>query len=184
MTHNQPSSAYFGVQLASLHLEFLYNKFSIPLNCAQYPASVFRFIKLSSSQLDQHSLCQVNLSSTTVPYISEPHKMVAFSQLVSAISMALFATTAVASPTLMAARQPPPTSSVIDFTLYKTTQPGYEDQCWNGVDIVHVSPNDLFAKNGADITGCNTADFYVLHIDSQAPGYNCQSTSSHPYFLK
>jgi hypothetical protein len=116
-------------------------------------------------------------------HISKPHKMVAFTSLFSVISMALFATTAVASPTVMAARQPPPTSSVIDFTLYKTTQPGYEDQCWLGVDVVHVSPNDLIAANGADSTVCNTADFYVLRIDHLATGYNCQSTSSPPYFL-
>jgi hypothetical protein len=111
--------------------------------------------------------------------------MVAFTQLFSAISMALLATTAVASSTVIAARQPPPTSSVIDFTLYKTTQPGYEDQCWFGVDIVHVSPNELIAANGADSTVCNTApDFYVLRIDHLATGYNCQSTSSYLYFLK
>jgi hypothetical protein len=110
--------------------------------------------------------------------------MVAFTELVSAISMAIFATTAVASPTLMAVRQPPPTSSVIDFTLYKTTQPGYEDQCWNGVEIVHVSPNDLTAANGADSTVCNTADFYTLRIDHVATGYNCQSTSSQSDFLQ
>jgi hypothetical protein len=92
--------------------------------------------------------------------------MVAFTAFASAISIALLATTANAVPTVLTARQPP-TTSAIDFTLYKTTQAGDENQCWFGVDIVHLAP--------ADIGTCYTAvsDFYVLNIDHLATGYNC-----------
>lgn len=139
-----------------------------------YQAS-FTFIKSTSSLSSQPFFYN------HPQHISEPHKMVAFTPLVSAISMAFLATTVVASPTVMAARQPP-TSSVMDFTLYKTTQPGSEDQCWFGVDTVNVSPNELVTH---DSTVCNTApDFYVLQIDYLATGYNCQGKSTYLYFLK
>ena len=73
MTHNQPSSAYFGVQVDSLHLELLYNRSSTPLNCAQYRASVFTFLKPASSPIKQLHLFQVNLSPTTVLNIFQNH---------------------------------------------------------------------------------------------------------------
>jgi hypothetical protein len=101
--------------------------------------------------------------------------MVAFTALASALSMALLATAASAVPTVLTARQPLPTTSALDFTLYKTTQPGYENQCWTGVDIIHVAPTD--------IGSCNKADFYVLRIDHLATGYDCQSISPYLYFL-
>jgi hypothetical protein len=90
--------------------------------------------------------------------------MVAFAVLATFISIALAATSARpnAGPTALTDRQTP---SAIDFTLYKTTQTGYEDQCWTPVEVVHVAP--------ADVGDCNTADFYTLQIDSLADGWNC-----------
>jgi hypothetical protein len=103
--------------------------------------------------------------------------MVAFTALVSAISMALLATTASAVPTVLTSRQwPPPTSTVLDFTLYKTTQPGNEGQCWDGAIGAHVAPSDIGA--------CNKADFYTFQINTVHPGYDCQGTSPTPTFLK
>jgi hypothetical protein len=107
--------------------------------------------------------------------------MVAFTAFVSAISMALLASTASAAPSVVAARQPP-TSSAIDFTLYKTTQPGLENMCYTPVDVVHVSPTEL-VDNGGSSTACNTANFYVAQIDSVAWGWNCQRNSS-PFFSR
>jgi hypothetical protein len=103
--------------------------------------------------------------------------MVSFAALVSAISMALLATTISAAPAITEERDwPPPTSSVLDFTLYKETSPGNEGKCWNNVPggDLHVAPADLVSFNGtAKSTACNKADFYVAHIDTTHPGYNC-----------
>ena len=104
--------------------------------------------------------------------------MVSFTALVSAVSMALFATTINAAPAIKVERDwPPPTSSVLDFTLYKETSPGNEGECWNNIPggDIHVAPGDLISTAGDPYksTVCNKADFYVAHIDSTHPGYNC-----------
>jgi len=95
--------------------------------------------------------------------------MVSFTALVSAISMALLTSTANAAPCAPDYTAPPPTDSVLDFTLYKTN--GNELQCWThapGNSVVHVAPKE---------TGkCITADFYALNIDSNHNGvYGCKS---------
>ncbi|KAE9374110.1 hypothetical protein N431DRAFT_503052 [Stipitochalara longipes BDJ] len=101
--------------------------------------------------------------------------MVSFTTLISAISMALLSTTVSAAPAITEERQsPPPTSSVLDFTLYKTTQPGDESKCWTSVGTYHVAPTDLLPFDGVTTnTVCNKADFYVVHIDATYQGYNC-----------
>jgi len=106
--------------------------------------------------------------------------MVSFTALASAISMALLSTTVSAAPAVIGKRQsPPPTSSVLDFTLYKTTQPGDEGQCWTSVGTFHIAPTDLLPFDGVTTnTACNQADFYVVHIDSTHQGYNCDGMYS------
>jgi hypothetical protein len=99
--------------------------------------------------------------------------MVSFTALASAISMALLATTASAAPTI-SERDPPPTWSVIDMSLYKTTQVGSENQCWWWVDQGHPSPSEFKAENGVLHSACHKSDFYNLKIDHIATGYNCQ----------
>ncbi|KAE9377240.1 hypothetical protein N431DRAFT_436497 [Stipitochalara longipes BDJ] len=86
--------------------------------------------------------------------------MVAFTTLVSAISMALLASTAKAVPT------PPPTSSALDFTIYSGQQSGLQNQCYDGGKSLHVAPADLGKCNQADV-------FYTARIDAQAYGYSC-----------
>ncbi|KAE9379846.1 hypothetical protein N431DRAFT_476922 [Stipitochalara longipes BDJ] len=103
--------------------------------------------------------------------------MVSLAAFASAISMALLASTASAAPGIVAERQPPPTSSVLDFTLYKTLQAGSENQCWWGApgnNQGHPPPSEFVARNGASWSSCHQADFYTLRIYNQAPGYNCQ----------
>ncbi|KAE9373874.1 hypothetical protein N431DRAFT_504392 [Stipitochalara longipes BDJ] len=96
--------------------------------------------------------------------------MKSFTGLVSAILVALLANTANAAPTYPG----PPTSSVLDFTLYKTAHPD-ENQCYTSVDTVSVSPNDLvYYGTGVASTVCNSASFYVGQIDTVAWGWNCQ----------
>lgn len=98
------------------------------------------------------------------------NKMKSFTGLVSVI-LALLANAASAVPTYPG----PPTSSVLDFTLYKTSDPN-QNQCSTPVDVVHLSPNDLiFYSDGVASTACNDADFYVGQIDTVAWGWNCQS---------
>ena len=103
--------------------------------------------------------------------------MVSFAALISAISMALLATTISAAPAITEERDwPPPTSSVLDFTLYKETSPGNEGKCWGNVPggDLHIAPTDLVSFDGTTkSTACNKADFYVAHINTSHPGYNC-----------
>ncbi|PMD12937.1 hypothetical protein NA56DRAFT_756203 [Hyaloscypha hepaticicola] len=95
--------------------------------------------------------------------------MKSFTGLVTVI-LALLANAGSAVPTYPG----PPTSSVLDFTLYKTADPN-QNQCSTPVDVVHVSPNDLiFYGDGVASTACNDADFYVGQIDTVAWGWNCQ----------
>jgi hypothetical protein len=106
--------------------------------------------------------------------------MVSFTALASAISMALFATAASSAPTVIAERDPPPTSSVLDFTLYKTLQSGAENQCWWGApgdNQGHPPPSEFVAANGVSSSNCHQADFYTLRIYNLAQGYNCQGNS-------
>lgn len=92
------------------------------------------------------------------------------------IFLSLTSTLALRTP--LTARQPPPTSSALDFTLYKTQQAGSENQCWTGVEIDHVAP--------ADIGKCNVAyeGFYTLRIDHLAVGYDCTGTLPVAYSLE
>jgi hypothetical protein len=104
---------------------------------------------------------------------SQLNKMKSFTGLVSVI-VALLANASSAIPTYPG----PPTSSVLDFTLYKTADPN-QNQCFTPVDVVHVSPNDLiFYGNGVASTACNDADFYVGQINTVAWGWSCQSDYS------
>ncbi|KAH8760317.1 hypothetical protein BGZ57DRAFT_1008122 [Hyaloscypha finlandica] len=91
--------------------------------------------------------------------------MVSFTTLASAISMALFAG---AAPTVMEARGcPAPTSTVLTFTLFKSTNAGQEHQCWNNVANGYVPP--------AKMNICHKSPtFYTAKIDYQASGYNCK----------
>ena len=91
--------------------------------------------------------------------------MVSFTTLASAISMALFAS---AAPTVMEARDsPPPTSTVLTFTLFKSTDAGQEHQCWNNVANGYVPP--------AEIGICHKSPtFYTAKIDFESLGYNCK----------
>ncbi|KAH8792354.1 hypothetical protein F5882DRAFT_516718 [Hyaloscypha sp. PMI_1271] len=91
--------------------------------------------------------------------------MVSFTTLASAISMALFAS---AAPTVMEARgSPPPTDTVLAFTLFKSTDAGQEHQCWKNVGDGHVPP--------AEMNMCHKSPtFYTAKIDHQAEGYNCK----------
>ena len=112
--------------------------------------------------------------STLSKILFQLNKMKSFTGLVSVILVGLLANTANAAPTYPG----PPTSSVLDFTLYKTADPN-ENQCSTQVDVVHVSPNDLvFYGDGVASTVCNGADFYVGQIDTLAWGWNCQSDYS------
>ena len=97
--------------------------------------------------------------------------MVSFTALASVIFATLLSTTVSSAPAIVETRQ---TSSVLDFTLYKTTQPGDESQCWTPVDSFHVAPTDLQYFDGSTTdTVCNQADFYVVHIDATHQGYDC-----------
>jgi hypothetical protein len=91
--------------------------------------------------------------------------MVSFTTLACAISMALFAS---AAPTVMEARgTPPPTSSVLDFTLFKSTDAGQENQCRDNVADAHVPP--------AEMGVCHKSPtFYTAKIYSQGWGYTCK----------
>jgi len=90
--------------------------------------------------------------------------MVSFTAITSAISVILFAATTGALPA-----NPPPTSTVLDFTLYTGNQAGHEYECWDGGKDFHVPPSNI--NTGA----CNQAStFYTAKIDSQASGYNCR----------
>lgn len=103
--------------------------------------------------------------------------MIYFTALVSTIAMALLATVSTAAPAIVAERQPPPTSSVLEFTLYKTLQPGDENQCWWGApgnNFGSVPPSELTPYNGSFWSDCHTADFYTLRIYTVATGYTCQ----------
>jgi hypothetical protein len=92
------------------------------------------------------------------------NEMDSFTTLASVISMALFAS---AAPAVMEARgPPPPTSSALDFTLFKADA-GQEYQCYNNVADLHVPP--------ADLGNCHTAPtFYNARIWDQAWGYTCK----------
>lgn len=97
--------------------------------------------------------------------------MKSFTGLVSGILVALLGYTANAAPNYPG----PPTSSVLDFTLYKTAAPN-QNQCYTPVDVVHVSQDDfVFFGDGMGSTVCNTGDFYVVHIDNVAWDWTCQS---------
>jgi hypothetical protein len=130
---------------------------------------------LNISDIALINLLHVYKSSATLfKRLFQLNKMKSFTGLVSVIFVALLANTANAVPTYPG----PPTSSVLDFTLYKTAHPD-ENQCYTQVDVVHVSPNDLiFYGTGVASTACNTADFYVGQIDTVAWGWNCQSNYS------
>jgi hypothetical protein len=109
--------------------------------------------------------------------------MVSLTALASVISVALLAATANAAPTEIAARDPPPTSSVLQFTLYKTLQLGSENQCWWGApgnNFGSVPPSELVAGT----SNCHQGDFYTLRIYNEAQGYNCQGISFFPHFPK
>lgn len=110
--------------------------------------------------------------------------MIYLTGLVSTIAMALLATVSTAAPTILAERQtpfppPPPTSSVLEFTLYKTLQTGDENQCWWGApgnNFGSVPPSELTTTNAALLSDCHTADFYTLRIYTVATGYTCQGS--------
>lgn len=106
--------------------------------------------------------------------------MVSFTALTTAISVALLATTTNAAPAVVAERDPPPTSSVLQFTLYKTLQSGSENQCWWGApgnNFGSVAPSELVAANGASTSNCHQGDYYTLRIWNEAQGYNCAGIS-------
>ncbi|PMD36416.1 hypothetical protein L207DRAFT_107053 [Hyaloscypha variabilis F] len=91
-------------------------------------------------------------------------------ELVSVILVALLANTANAAPNYPG----PSTSSVVDFTLYKTPAPN-QNQCYDSVDFVNVASSDLvYTGDGAGSTVCNPGDFYVAQIDSVAWDWTCQ----------
>jgi len=103
--------------------------------------------------------------------------MVSFTYFATVISMALLAATSNASPAIVAERQPPPTASVLDFTLYKTQQAGEENQCWWGApgnNQGHPPPSELVSCSAGLCSACHQADFYTLEIYNEAQGYNCQ----------
>jgi hypothetical protein len=150
--------------------------------CIHY--STFQTLALFIAQSSRFQLYSFKTSSISfLKILFKSDKMVAFTAFVSAISMALLASTASAAPSVVAARGGPPTSSVIDFTLYKTITPGQENMCYTQVDVVHVAPTDLVA-NGGSSTVCNTGDFYVAQIDTLAWGWNCQRNSSPSFSRK
>jgi hypothetical protein len=106
--------------------------------------------------------------------------MVSFTEIATTISVALLATTANAAPAVVAERDPPPTSSVLQFTLYKTLQTGSENQCWWGApgnNFGSVPPSELVAANGASTSNCHQGDYYTLRIWNEAQGYNCAGIS-------
>ncbi|PVH82372.1 hypothetical protein DL98DRAFT_586712 [Cadophora sp. DSE1049] len=102
--------------------------------------------------------------------------MVSFTALTTAISMAILATTASAAPAEITARQPPPTWSFLDLSLYKTNQVGAEKQYWGWAGQGHLSPSDLVKDTNSSeyySSSYNGVDFYNLKIDYVATGYNC-----------
>jgi hypothetical protein len=90
--------------------------------------------------------------------------------------MALLTSTANSAP------WPPPSSSLFDVSLYKTSRTwpaqGSELLCWDpapGVSGIHVATTDIGI--------CQKADFYALNIDSDHSsyppgGYGCKSVFS------
>jgi len=114
-------------------------------------------------------------SSTLFKILFRLNKMKYVTELVSVILVALLANTANAAPNYPG----PSTSSVVDFTLYKTPAPN-QNQCYDSVDFVNVASSDLvYTGDGAGSTVCNPGDFYVAQIDSVAWDWTCQRMYSY-----
>ncbi|KAE9373385.1 hypothetical protein N431DRAFT_557493 [Stipitochalara longipes BDJ] len=90
--------------------------------------------------------------------------MVAFTNIISAISMALVASTANAAPS--AKRDNP----AIDFTLYAPPTTN-QTQCWNNVKGGEVHLRTAALTNG--VSACNTINFSTFEIYTQH-GLNCR----------
>ncbi|KAH8771473.1 hypothetical protein BGZ57DRAFT_954337 [Hyaloscypha finlandica] len=100
--------------------------------------------------------------------------MVSFTALATAISVALLATTTNAAPAVVAERD---TSSVLQFTLYKTLQSGSENECWWGApgnNFGSVPPSELVPASPPSTSNCHQGDFYTLRIYNEDPAYKCE----------
>ena len=103
--------------------------------------------------------------------------MVSFTALATAISVALLATTTNAAPAVVAERD---TSSVLQFTLYKTLQSGSENECWWGApgnNFGSVPPSELVPASPPSTSNCHQGDFYTLRIYNEDPAYKCEGIS-------
>jgi len=115
--------------------------------------------------------------------------MVSFTSITAFISMALLASTTAAAPALVAERDPPQAWPVLSFTLFKTLQPGDENQCWWGAPGNNQGqpPSSEFVATptGGFLSACHPADFYTLAIYYEAAGWNnCQGISLQPFMLE
>jgi hypothetical protein len=130
-------------------------------NTPDFNSHIEHIHSIPAIQLHRCKYSSTNFHTTSF----NSNEMVSFTTLASAISMALFAS---AAPTVMEARgSPPPTWSALDFTLFKSTDAGQEQQCWDNVADVHVPP--------ADIGNCHkSSTFYTGKIYAQAWGYTCK----------